>query len=450
MDFPPKKLTTRRSARGQIRKISIQKLFGSKDYSIYVNPDIPTVLTGPNGSGKSTILRLLNALSQGNLLEIASTKFDRLVITFQDEKIFEIDKTAVPAIVSWDGHSTTIQTPDANVHLPGLARRALRASNYDITLALEQLEQSSRPPYGSSRDYRDARMALRSLQSSGDEWSLPEWFDDFIKYFVVTLINDKRLTAMIRNQDSPPYSRSNSPENKTAISEASEYIGRFIVMRSSSFGRSSQKYDQELPLKVMHALRSDKTPELEEILQLSAEIDDTTTALRRAGLLQVSTHNVRQLLVELQEDSSDNGRRVVAEILKSTKERFELLLPAEKKLNSLKQFLDRRLLDKELSYNSREGMTFITSNGTEISVSELSSGEQHLVMLAFTLLFICKEDSIVLIDEPEISLHVAWQDELLNDFISLGSHNNLRFIMASHSPTIIASMPDCEWPVEGF
>jgi predicted ATPase len=47
------------------------------------------------------------------------------------------------------------------------------------------------------------------------------------------------------------------------------------------------------------------------------------------------------------------------------------------------------------------------------------------------------EDALVLIDEPEISLHVGWQVAFIPDIQRIAEIRGLRFIVATHSPQII-------------
>ena len=67
----------------------------------------------------------------------------------------------------------------------------------------------------------------------------------------------------------------------------------------------------------------------------------------------------------------------------------------------------------------------------------LSSGEQHEIVLLFELLFETKPNSLILIDEPELSLHVAWQREMLKDLQEIADLSDFRAILATHSPQII-------------
>jgi predicted ATP-binding protein involved in virulence len=48
----------------------------------------------------------------------------------------------------------------------------------------------------------------------------------------------------------------------------------------------------------------------------------------------------------------------------------------------------------------------------------------------------------VLIDEPELSLHVLWQASFIDDLAQMRKVNNLSFLLATHSPTLINGRED--------
>jgi predicted ATPase len=74
----------------------------------------------------------------------------------------------------------------------------------------------------------------------------------------------------------------------------------------------------------------------------------------------------------------------------------------------------------------------------------LSSGEQHLVVLLYRLIFGSAKGSLFLVDEPELSLHVAWQRELAADLAEIATHTESRYLIATHSPSVIAGHLDWE------
>ena len=72
-----------------------------------------------------------------------------------------------------------------------------------------------------------------------------------------------------------------------------------------------------------------------------------------------------------------------------------------------------------------------------MALRDLSSGEQHEVVLLYELIFNAKPDTLVLIDEPEISLHVTWQKAFLDDLIQIIELQQIQVLIATHSPQII-------------
>ncbi|SHL55845.1 AAA family ATPase [Fibrobacter sp. UWEL] len=83
-----------------------------------------------------------------------------------------------------------------------------------------------------------------------------------------------------------------------------------------------------------------------------------------------------------------------------------------------------------------------------IDLKRLSSGERHMVVLAGLLLFyksdFCHrcDESLVLMDEPEISLHPAWQEALAYFCWKVKSQYNKDFVFATHSPVFVNGYSD--------
>lgn len=81
---------------------------------------------------------------------------------------------------------------------------------------------------------------------------------------------------------------------------------------------------------------------------------------------------------------------------------------------------------------------FSNSFGEVFDINGLSSGEKQLFMRALTLKMIEAENAIILIDEPEISLHPKWQQKIIKIYQNIGDNNQV--IIATHSPHIIGSV----------
>jgi len=66
---------------------------------------------------------------------------------------------------------------------------------------------------------------------------------------------------------------------------------------------------------------------------------------------------------------------------------------------------------------------------------QLSSGEKQVLIILLSVLIQDNEPYILIMDEPEISLHVEWQEELIKVIRSL--NNNVQVILATHSPSLV-------------
>ena len=106
------------------------------------------------------------------------------------------------------------------------------------------------------------------------------------------------------------------------------------------------------------------------------------------------------------------------------------------KVSVFRELLSKKLKPKELLIN-REFGAQVRRGKEDIGLSKLSSGEKHEFIMLFKLIFETPANSLVLIDEPEISLHVSWQLEFMSDLAKMQSANQFQSIIATHSPQII-------------
>jgi hypothetical protein len=73
------------------------------------------------------------------------------------------------------------------------------------------------------------------------------------------------------------------------------------------------------------------------------------------------------------------------------------------------------LTNKTFTVNAGRDFCFTRAGGKPPQVSELSSGERRTLLLFYEPPFNAPPDSLVMIDDPETSLHVAWQPEFIRD-----------------------------------
>ena len=98
-------------------------------------------------------------------------------------------------------------------------------------------------------------------------------------------------------------------------------------------------------------------------------------------------------------------------------------------------------LDVKLKGFSKDEKTmpiFKNSAGDEFNINYLSSGEKQLFLRTLSIKMLEPKNSIILIDEPELSLHPKWQQRIIEVYKKIGENNQI--IVATHSPHILGSV----------
>lgn len=87
-------------------------------------------------------------------------------------------------------------------------------------------------------------------------------------------------------------------------------------------------------------------------------------------------------------------------------------------------------------------MQVVMNNGRTIPLEVLSSGEKHIIIIFYRLLFQTPHGALSIIDEPEISIHVSWQQRLGRVLMDVCRLRDLQIVAATHSPQVIHDMWD--------
>ena len=107
------------------------------------------------------------------------------------------------------------------------------------------------------------------------------------------------------------------------------------------------------------------------------------------------------------------------------------------KLDLYTGIINERLTFKKIKISTSEGIKIVDENDKEIELSQLSSGEKHEIIIFYDLIFETNDNTLLLIDEPEISLHISWQKKFTEDLLKIIKYKKLNVIVATHSPEII-------------
>ena len=107
-------------------------------------------------------------------------------------------------------------------------------------------------------------------------------------------------------------------------------------------------------------------------------------------------------------------------------------------INGIFEILKLDVKLSEISKDENSMPIFTDSSGKKFGINELSSGEKQLFLRTLAIKMLEPENSIIMIDEPELSLHPKWQQKIIDVYKKIGKNNQI--ILATHSPHILGSV----------
>jgi ABC-type glutathione transport system ATPase component len=148
-------------------------------------------------------------------------------------------------------------------------------------------------------------------------------------------------------------------------------------------------------------------------------------------------------LLPILESASRQKKGVITQVLSPYIRSFEARLNAleelREALNTFSEIFARFYNYKTLEFNLRTGISINLQHSTDkIAPEVLSSGEKQLLLLFCNVLLARSRPSVFIIDEPELSLNIKWQRELISSLLSCVRGCDVQFLFATHSLEMIS------------
>ncbi|MER5621097.1 AAA family ATPase [Streptosporangium sp. NPDC002544] len=418
----------------KIESFAITNLFGYANYTIrFTKNSSTTIISGPNGCGKTHVLRLIRAVTSLDFKTLSTIPFEGITIRLRSRKIINI---------ALDSH-----TEDGTIfRISGNDGRGTEYKDLHYTYSIDLPEEREVPPYisqlpdGTWVDLRDGRVIPPSIlrrrygiksedtPKFSQEYS---WLNNFFSGASAIFIDTQRLDRepIVRSHDADPYRRREAVV--TRISRYIEQVRAQITDARRASLSASQIADQSFASRVLESARttvkeSDIRSRYQKISKQHAELHSNGLSEQSFGV-QIPTRSF-----------NPTERRILNVFLDDLEKKLKPLLPMNEKIKALRRIIDDKFIGKRLVVDQKGFVRFRSTTTREpIKVSLLSSGEQHLLAMFTMLLFSAEKGSLVLIDEPEISMHAAWKHAYLDDIGQVAEINDLQIVLATHSTAII-------------
>jgi len=406
-----------------IERAEIHGLWESHDLVLDFHRDI-NFLIGVNGSGKTTVINIIAAALNADFptldrMPFLSIKIDLIEVDGKNRPSIEIEK------------KQREKSPYPIVEY----RIRQNQSDKPLTFSLDELEEM-RIIRGAPRSYY-----LRHLQAATRSVA------DTIK----SLVNASWLS--IHRTTSPNRMTEERSFESTVDQKLDELSNGFLKFFSSLSKRAADEtrgFEQELFLSFIRtqgqallapAADLDLSKEKDALIAIFREfslpersfsqhiekhfklVDQATNKFHSGG--NVQTDEIAALV------NASRIHSVVQEWYKLVDKQKQIYEPRDTFFKVLNDFLQR----KTANISNKNEISIMTQSGKNLHLNDLSSGEKQLVILLGEALLQEKQPWIYIADEPELSLHVKWQEILIDSLRRINPYSQI--IVATHSPDIV-------------
>ncbi|MFA4920107.1 MAG: AAA family ATPase [Thermodesulfovibrionales bacterium] len=378
-----------------------------KPLELELNRDT-NIFFGLNGSGKTSLLKIFHAAMANNTKILAAVPFTAAEVSIYSMTWKKVFTRSIKKI--------------------GVARdtgsRGRRVIHRELTIGREVVtaEEEIRPEEG---------LTWTCTPATPKEASSSRWAHEYLPTSRLHVSDEDELYGLPIE-----YTRQNRPW----LTE--EQLDSF-------FARSVEQLWSRYSAQVLGAVRKAQEQGLASILRavLSPE---SASGRRRTSKLTVATAYERvENFLKRQGSASILGTQAAFEkryaadaTLQDVVQDIDLvedkIKDAMTSRNTLQELITRMFSGNKKICFTDESIEVNIPSGEKIGLASLSSGEKHLLLIFVQSLLV--GESSMMIDEPEISMHVDWQKDLIRSVRALNPEAQL--IFATHSPEIMADIPD--------
>ncbi|RWT67563.1 AAA family ATPase [Aeromonas caviae] len=417
-----------------ITSVNIRNLWGNQDIDISFN-DKTNFIIGVNGTGKTTLINLLAAVLTLDFEKLLRIEFDSV-----DIKLKEVAGSKRPSI------------------------RVSKESNFDYgTITYEIKKAAKEPPVIISCDSRFERLFFDIKDANRQYKRRHPNYDTHSMTEINILLNELiKVSWLSVNRADNVYNRERDVEKRisSAIDHKIVDLNNELVRYFSLLSQQFSDHTIEFQKKSFLALINNEGANA--IFQFSASIDidkERKTLIEVFDVLGVENRfYVKKLNEHFQRldkvRQKDNLKGIVVDdfaVIYNSWRVHTLVADYEilqaKKASIFKQrdnFIS--LLNsmfggrKKFSVSDKNELIVHTKDNRGIGLDELSSGEKQLLIILGEALLQHSKSVIYIADEPELSLHVIWQEQLTGAITKLNP--NAQIIFATHSPDIVGVNQD--------
>lgn len=454
-----------------LKYICVEGLNGFLKHEITLKEDGITIIHGPNGCGKTTLLDMIISFyhkDYSNFLKVDFNEFTLIhsdinkndnVIKITKKKYLSKDFDNLPIINIKEKTSKKFFKYDmecklynSKIDFYSLYITVDQKEDIIIAIPIDMAEKNifdyddriiRKNPYN-ERIHNILQKGLLDEYEIYLNYNIKDKHNNFLKktrisdkysdLFKLFMVKTQRLIYLPEDDESTKKNFS-----RFMIERYAKDLSQKIASSLAESNEKTASHDKSFPERLIQNINNTSVaPESESnIRKKYKETQDKITNILNAGLL------FREKNIALPDDGLNNHniKTVLSLYLQDLNEKLAVYDDLLNKIETFQEIVGNKINNKDLHIQYDKGFYFSSKYGDkkELKLSELSSGEQHQIVLFYELIFLAETGTYYLIDEPEISLHVDWQRSFLDDISRVEKLRGHKFIIATHSPQIIGS-----------
>ena len=457
----------------RIDKICVDKLFGIFNHRIPLNASSNiTIMHGPNGFGKTVLMRMVNGLFKTEYAVFGEIPFETFLIAFDTgDRLGVRNEPYVPIptkediadddedpqdVAEFEIFYVAADSSEEETYRPKFSR----TERMKLRRMVDNISDLER--IGINRWFNTKTGDILTTQEAIEEFDLqaklyreiePLWLVDIKENIQTSFIQADRLLSNKATKRRRQYHDGREPASPSryAVEDISDLITIHMGEATNNFAEVSQSIDRSFPVRVMGegGIRDYD----QDIYDRLNDLEVKRKELMRLGLLEKEEDDTDIRKLRSSQESLESSEKDLAKVFLSTHvrdiaDKLSAFDSISQQLDLLTTIINERFKFKTLKVNKQSGIIVEPSIPTETPIpkTSLSSGEQHQLVLLYHLLFEVEPQWLVLIDEPELSLHVVWQRRFLEDLREIIKARGFNVLISTHSPQIIHDKWD--WMVD--
>ena len=407
----------------RIKRIEVVGLFGIYDHVIDLNlEDRVTILHGPNGVGKTVLLHLVRSILGGDFEKLAQVPFKRFRVDFTSGE---------PIDIQAEIRREQTRHPGGNRSRPIKTLKNTLSKEYACDYSPHTTYPFSDPFEQGGSDRQFPETIWRPNQPTTALWDYSE------ERAPAHLIEAQRILRPLEQALGLVPSHG-TPQLHPAVWGDAIDLQQRISDLTHNYGTAAQDLDQSFPTRLLQ--RTGQSFPLQDLKSRMTKLEDLRAALQRNGILD--ERRAKPFDVAALDSLTPAQSDVMGLYVEDNVSKLSIFVELLQRVELLLRIVNSRFRNKTIRADHRQGLVVVGHRGQPLELRALSSGEQQQIVLAYDLLFRVPPNTLVLIDEPELSLHVLWQKRFLPDLLEIVKVAGIDALIATHSPFIVGDRSD--------